>query len=414
MNTLVTFLGKGRDDPQTGYRQTVYRFPDGKVTESTAFFGLALARYLESDSTVILGTSASQWDVLVEHLATVGDDDAARIQARIQLIEAVAKGTVDQQLLDRLAPLLGRSVARRVIPRLIPFGRDADQQYAILDAIAAAVPGGSTSIDLTHGFRHLGMVGFLSAFMLERVRRVTVRDLWYGANDMARDGVTPVLRLDGLVRVRRWVEALDRFDATGDYAVFAPLLMEDGVAADKANCLQAAAHYERILNVPDAGRKIRTFLPVLDGRLPGASGLFQHKLAARLQWASHRERWQWQRALAFQYLDRRDFVRAAMLAWEAWVSRLCSEQGLPGESGDETDLNAFSERKEVVEEFEHELQMGHEPRRGDARGDSHWTLKHLRNALAHGTRPRTRYRAMLGDADRLFRELKAALAQLLG
>ena len=406
MNTLVTFLGKGRDDPETGYRQTVYRFPDGEDTESTAFFGLALARYLDSDSTVVLGTTSSQWDVLVEHLAIVGDDE----EARLQLMEAVAKGTVDQQLLDRLAPLLRRSAARHVIPRLIPFGRDADQQYAILEAIADAVPSGNASIDLTHGFRHLGMVGFLSAFMLERVRRVTVRDLWYGANDMARDGVTPVLRLDGLVRVRHWVEALDRFDASGDYGVFAPLLVEDGVAADKANCLRGAAHYERILNVPDAGRKIRTFLPVLNGHLPGASGLFQHKLAARLQWARQPERWQWQRALAFQYLDRRDFVRAAMLAWEAWVSRLCAEQGLPGGSGDEVDPNAFNERKEVVEEFEGELQMGHEPGRRDA----HWSLKHLRNALAHGTRPMRRYRAMLGDADRLFGELHAALTQLLG
>ena len=295
-----------------------------------------------------------------------------------------------------------------MIPRLIPFGRDADQQYAILSAIAAAVPSGSASIDLTHGFRHLGMVGFLSAFMLERVRGVTVGDLWYGALDMTRDGVTPVLRLDGLIRVRRWVEALDRFDATGDYGVFASLLMEDGVAADKAHCLRAAAHYERILNVPDAGRKIRTFLPVLDGQLPGASGLFQRKLADRLRWAKLRERWQWQRALAFQYLDRRDFVRAAMFGWEAWVSRLCSEQGMPGGSGDRVDPNAFNERKEVVKKCV--PQMRHEPGLSDA----HRTLKHLRNALAHGTRPPRRYQDMLGDADCLFRKLRAALTRLLG
>jgi CRISPR-associated DxTHG motif protein len=33
------------------------------------------------------------------------------------------------------------------------------------------------SFDLTHGFRHLGMVGMLSAFMLERIGRVAVRSL---------------------------------------------------------------------------------------------------------------------------------------------------------------------------------------------------------------------------------------------
>ncbi len=404
MNTLVTFLGKGRDNPETGYRQTVYRFPDGEQTENTAFFGLALSRHLGSDTTVILGTSASQWDVLVEHLAVEGDDE----EARLKLMEAVAKGTVDERVLDRLAALMERSAGRPVIPRLIPFGQDADEQYAILDAIAAVVPTGDASIDLTHGFRHLGMIGFLSAFMLERIRGVNIRDLWYGALDMTHDGVTPVLRLDGLVRVRRWVEALDRFDATGDYGVFAPLLIEDGVPEDKANCMRAAAHFERILNVPDAGRKIRTFLPALDEALPGASGLFQHILAERLQWATLQERWEWQRALAYQYLNRHDFVRAAMLAWEAWVSRLCSEQGTPDTPGDDVDANAFNERKAVVDEIEAGGQMD------DNTGQAHWTLKNLRNALAHGTRPIRRYRSMLRDPDRLFRELQAALSRLLG
>ena len=197
-------------------------------------------------------------------------------------------------------------------------------------AIADAVPNGTVSFDLTHGFRHLGMLGFLSAFMLERVRNLTVRDLWYGAHDMKRDNITPVLRLDGLVRVRRW-------------------------------------GYERILNVPDAARQIRTFLPVLDEPLSGASGLFQRKLGERLQWAKHSGLAEQQRKLAYQYLNRRDFVRAAMLARDPQTLR-----------------------------------------------DAYWTITHLRNALAHGTRPERRYRTMLKDPDRLFRELEAALKRLLG
>ena len=406
MNTLVTFLGKGRDNPEKGYQETVYQFPDGKQTESTSFFGLALSRFLGSDSTVILGTSSSMWDVLVEHLAVEGDAE----EARLQLMEAVANAAVDQRLLDRLAPVMGRSVGRPVIPRLIPFGQDPDEQYAILDAIAAAVPNGDVSIDLTHGFRHLGMVGFLSAFVLERIRGVTVRALWYGARDMTHDGVAPVLKLDGLARVQRWVEALDRFDATGDYGVFAPLLREDGVPEDKANCLRDAAYHERILNVPAARDRILTFLPVLDGSLPGASGLFQRKLGDRLQWSRLQDRWQWQRKLAYQYLNRRDYVRAAMLGWEAWVSRLCSEQDTTGASADDVDANAFNERVAVLLEFEGELQMGDHPGRSGA----HWTLKHLRNSLAHGTRPTKRYRGMLKDPDRLSRELHATFIRLLG
>ena len=48
--------------------------------------------------------------------------------------------------------------------------------------------------------------------------------------------------------MRRWLEALDRFDATGDYGVFAPLLIEDGVPEAKVECLEDAAFYERTLN----------------------------------------------------------------------------------------------------------------------------------------------------------------------
>jgi CRISPR-associated Csx2 family protein len=87
------------------------------------------------------------------------------------------------------------------------------------------VPRGELSFDLTHGFRHLGMLGMLSAFMLERIGRLRVRSLWYGALDMTEDGATPVLRLDGLYAIQRWVTALEHFDASGDYGVFAPLLV---------------------------------------------------------------------------------------------------------------------------------------------------------------------------------------------
>ena len=232
-------------------------------------------------------------------------------------------------------------------------------------AIADAVPNGTVSFDLTHGFRHLGMLGFLSAFMLERVRNLTVRDLWYGAHDMKRDNITPVLRLDGLVRVRRW-------------------------------------GYERIRNVPDAARQIRTFLPVLDEPLSGASGLFQRKLGERLQWAKHSGLAEQQRKLAYQYLNRRDFVRAAMLAREAWVSRLCSQRDRAVDYGD---------RQVAVEEFEASLRRGDHPQ---TLRDAYWTITHLRNALAHGTRPERRYQTMLKDPDRLFRELEAALKRLLG
>ena len=386
-HTLVTFLGRhGRDTREAPYRTANYRFPDG-WTKETAFFGLALAEHLEPDVVVILGTRGSQWGALVEHVAAQGRDE----DARIALLDAETNAAVDQDLLDCVTPLMGEQIrCDDVLPRLIPYGESLDEQYAILATIADVVPDGLVSFDLTHGFRHLAMVGFLSAFMLERVRNLQVMELWYGALDMTQNGITPALKLEGLVRVRRWVAALERYDATGDLGVFESLLIADGVPPDKAKCLTDASFYERILNIPAAANKVRTFLSYLSERaepLGSASDLFQAELEKRLRWVNQGSPWQQQRELAYQYLDRHDFVRAAMLGWEARINRVYQNYGW--------DINKYDDnlRKQVMDELDAKA-------KGTRDEQHHWKLKNVRNSLAHTTRPQ-RYRGILKDPDRL-------------
>ena len=279
MKTLVTFLGRGRENTDTGYRKTTYKFPDGSQ-KKTAFFGPALAEHIKADRLVILGTASSQWGVLVENFAAEGEEE----DARIRLMEAETKGVIEQKHLENVVNLIKRKVGRKIVPCLIPFGKKEKDQYKILDAIAENVKEGTVDFDLTHGFRHFGMIGFLSTFMLARVRELNINNLWYGALDMTQDGITPVLTLEGLDRVRQWVDALNRFDATGNYRVFGPLLVKDGVTEAQAEHLENAAFYERTLNVTAAVSKIHAFMPVLRCNLTGASGLFQQRLKERLSW----------------------------------------------------------------------------------------------------------------------------------
>ncbi len=401
-HTLVTFLGRTGRDPQTGYQRARYRFPDEEAPRETPFFGTALARHLQPDAAVILGTSGSQWSVLVEHLARGAEAEAARLE----LLDAEIHARVTQPMLDAVAPLMSAAVGVPVTARLIPFGKDADEQYEILDAIAGAVPNGDVSFDLTHGFRHLGMVGFLSAFMLERVRKLRVRGLWYGALDMTdrTSGITPVLRLDGLTRVRRWVDALDRFDATGDYGVFAPLLIENGIAEDKAGCLEHAAFFERTQNLSDAARRLRTFLPVLDTQLPGAAGLFRARLAERLRWVNAGGLADHQRKLAFEHLKRRDYLRAAVFGWEALRTLECERRGLP--PGDHA-----TGRKLATDRLGEEMHDGEYP---EWKKSAFLLLRDVRNALAHGQPPKhRRSREVLQNPSRLRSELEKSFQCLL-
>jgi CRISPR-associated Csx2 family protein len=395
-HTLVTFLGRGREDPRAGYRETTYRFPDG-TEYRTNFFGLALAEYLQPDRIVVLGTRGSMWGALVEHVAAAGEEEA-----RIALIDAEAQGAVDQALLDRLIRVLGRAAGREVAPRLIPFGRTEEEQREILRTIAGVVGRAEVSFDLTHGFRHLGMIGMLSAFMLERTGRLGVRSLWYGALDMmSAEGVAPVLRLDGLNAIQRWVDALGRFDAGGDYGVFAPLLEADGVQPDKARCLADAAFHERTFNLGAAAQKLGTFRSVLASPLPGASGLFQDRLAERLRWIDEKDLAAQQRRLAELYLARADFVRAAQFAWEALISRECKGYD--------------PQQREKREATEKDLDKKFRVKDCDkAQAEAFFTLRSLRNALAHGTPPPDeRCRRLLKSPQRLHQALRGAMDCLL-
>ena len=399
-HTLVTFLGRTPRTDAGGYRQATYRFPNGFERRS-AYFGLTLTEYLKPDRVVILGTPGSMWSVLVEDMATQGDGEGARIE----LMEAEEQQAVSRELLDRIEPLMRRAIGCDVAPRLIPFGRDAEEQYNILDGIEDVLQAGQASFDLTHGFRHLGMVGFMSAFMLERVRKLRVEGFWYGALDM-RDretGVTPVLKLDGLMHVRRWVDALDRFDANGDYGVFAPLLIEDGVPADKARFLERAAFHERTLNLSGAAQEIRNFAPVLNAPLAGASELFRKPLRERIDWARATGLAEQQRRLAFKHLERGDFIRTAIFGWEALTTRECDRRGFT--AGD------FSlGRKPAIDAFEEEI--GND--RQHPEREAFHRLRTVRNALVHGNPPNSaKARSLLKDPERLHRALEEALRALL-
>ena len=314
---------------------------------------------------------------------------------------------VTQKMLDSVETLMTRGAGRTVVPRRIPFGKDEKEQYNILKLIADSLGTTDVSIsfDVTHGFRHLGMVGFLSAFMLEQVRRLEVRDLWYGARDITEAGITPVLKLNGLVRVQRWVDALARFDATGDYGLFAPLLVEDGVDQDKAKCLETAAFHERACNLRDAKRSLDTFSSVLadPDSLKGASGLFRQKLEERLSWTKGRSLVDHQRKLADQYLRREDFIRAAIFGWECLVTLKCEEYGY---NCNNFDRESPDGRVAALEKARRSW------RRDDKKLSS--DLEKIRNSLAHGSPSRDeRIRELIKVKESLFNTLKSAFDKLL-
>jgi CRISPR-associated protein, TM1812 family len=399
--TLLTLLGKGSGG-RNGYRLATYRFSDGSEYQ-TPYFGLALARHLGPRNLVVLGTAGSMWGALVEHVMHATEEQEA---LRIRLLEAEDQGVVSQDLLDSVTTLVSQALGYSVTLHLIPAGQSEYDQIGILQVIAEALGEQSTDvhIDVTHGFRHLATVGFLSATLLERLRpKLDIKSLWYGALDMTpSSGKTPVIRLDGLQRVQQWVTALSRYDASGDYGVFAPLLIHDGMPKDKAKHLIEAAYFESITQTRLASNSLCSLLPELDSPLSGASELFRATLKKRLQWARTNDLAKQQYDLAKEALNRNDYLRAMMLSLEALISDCTKGMGL--------DPHEYKARKQADEGFQKDCQEGKYP--SDVRA-AYGNLRALRNAMAHGTPPSHGKTAkLLINPDKLRCEIKRILGVL--
>lgn len=361
MKILLSFLGKGRSDIQTGYRTANYEFaPD--FVRSVPFFGLALAEYVQPEKLVLVGTRGSMWDVFFEQQG-VPDDDL------LALIEAVSNEQVSEILLDRFEPLLAAKIGRPVQCLLIPYATTTDEQAAILHRLASEIAkDDEVVLDVTHGFRHLPMLALVAAQYLKHVRQVTVSEIYYGALEMTpKGGNTPVLRLGGLLQMMAWNEALATYGKDGDYSVFADLLQQDGMNPAQTAQLKQAAFFERSSNPVNARQRLANVFSQVVEHTGTLGVLFQKALSERIRWFRQQTRDEWELALADEYLQRGDYLRAVTYLFEAAVTRATLQEG--------ANISDFDARKAALKVAKENM-------------PALKRLEYLRNSLAHGVRPR--------------------------
>lgn len=398
MTTLISFLGKSQLDSKTGYRTARYRMPDGTIHE-TAYLGLALAEHLAAERVILLGTASSMWDLLVENIA----GDHAADELRLELFDAVKEGRVTQSLLDDLAPAMAARLGRPVASLLIPSCATFAEQQEVLTRLADHLHQRECVVlDLTHGFRHLAMLGLAAARYLVHARNVTVQGLYYGAFDMTQDDAKPVLTLEGLAHLQEWAEAFEAYETSGNFSRFAPLLVQDGFPRTAADALERAWQLLMVSNVHDAAKSLQPVLQALGTPLSGASELFRARLLKVLRWSQESTLSGKFRQLALQSLERGDTLRASIFGLEAFLAREV-------ETADGDPLE-YAQRKAADERFQEQARDGLLP---EWKREAFWLLKDVRNACAHGTPPSNkRHAKLLKNPQLLARDLKAALKRL--
>lgn len=364
-HTLVTVLGKA---VAGNYREATYEF-EGGSRRTSRFFGLELCRHVRPDRLVILGTSGSMWDNLVLETELGAREELA--EYLLTLGELAQADQVGQPLLNELAVLLEPVLGLPCELRLIPYGKTHQEQTETLELVVDCFADNDTAtLDVTHGLRHLPMLIQQSALLLQTLKDVTIAGIYYGALDMTQAGITPVMRLGGVLEIDDWSEALAHYDKTGDYGVFVPLLERSGFSKNALDSLRDAAFYEQTNSIQKALVKLRNFLALLskeEALCSHHAALFLPALKKRFAWVNKQSPYQHQSAVAWQALENDHLLRAAIYGFEAFLTRLTEQDG--------GDLDEYSARKSAKDRYEND--------QPSASWEEYRLLRGIRNQLAH-------------------------------
>ncbi|OQK17971.1 hypothetical protein AU255_08975 [Methyloprofundus sedimenti] len=394
-HTLISFLGKARKDEGGQYRTATYDFNGEKKTKQ--FFGLGLLEVIQPQQLIILGTSGSMWDVFYEAFA-----DSEQQEAHwIALSDSAEADQVTQQQLDACSIDLSEKLGLKCLLKLIPYGVNEQEQSTILKIMAADIAyQDQVSLDLTHGLRHLPMLGLLSAMYLQTAKQVHIEGIYYGALELTENQITPVMKLDGLLKIADWISALHGFDKTGDIAPFSDLLKQEGMDAETANLLKIAAFHESTLSITNARGPLKAFSKKTSGELPGIASLFTDSLNERISWKNQSSIYLRQREKSIFYLQQGDYVRAAALGYEAVITQYLKK------NNPSADVENYEVRDEVRKTIETQLSKSELV--------DYKLLRNIRNSLAHANRPnKEEIQTILSDESLLQKKLTELFSQLL-
>ncbi len=182
---LLTFLGTGN------YQPCAYLF-HGETSLPEVFFSTALAQHLRPDRIITLRTQGAA----EKH----GESLSSRLR-ELHFCETAVH---------------------------IPDGKSERELWEIFTAITSSVPADcELHLDITHGFRSLPLLGFISLAYLRTTRNVSIGGIHYGAFEAASSGenpIAPVFDLTPFLTLLDWNSAAEQFLTTGSAARISALL----------------------------------------------------------------------------------------------------------------------------------------------------------------------------------------------
>ena len=399
-HTLVTLLGKVKHAQHTNYRTANYYFSENEY-DTSRFFGLTLLKNISPDKLIVLGTTGSMWDNLMLEVGI--DEHYPTLDNKIlQLGEDAQTDNIQQSTLDELATYVSKILEIPCELKLIPYGRTQQEQAETLQILMQGFSkGDQASLDVTHGLRHLPMLVQQSALLLQTSKAVEIQGIYYGALDLTEDNKTPVMHLEGLLKINAWNQALAHYDKQGDYSVLTPVLKQSSLSNQMIDYLENAAFYEQVNNIQKARNQLKKFLTCLKQQDHSSNiylKLFLPALEARFAWVNENKLYKRQTVVAWLALEHGNLLRAALYGFEAFVTHLVQDQnGNPDQ---------YQSREWAKKDYESQ--------RPHKTWQFYKQLRQIRNQLAHSnTNASAEIQNIMSDRLRLQQTLQTIFSQLI-
>jgi CRISPR-associated DxTHG motif protein len=163
------------------------------------------------------------------------DIDGQRYEAKVFAQALYQYEIFDQMLVfvtddakESAWPVLAALQDDRIRPIRIPVGEDNQQMWDIFEIVIKHIEAGDELVfDITHGLRSLPFLSFLFSAYAKFAKKAEIRAVYYGALELTKNGITPVLDLSRFVQMFDWMNAASRFADLGDSRALSDLLRSE-------------------------------------------------------------------------------------------------------------------------------------------------------------------------------------------
>ncbi len=210
MKKLISFLGKGE------YNTVTYFYQEQEVT--TNLFVEAAVKIFKPDMLILLLTESS----LETGQRSEGQDNSPELE-HVEKLKKELRDIVDIEY--------GK----------IPEGKSKKEIWEIFEICSRYVErDDKLLIDITHGFRSLPLIVFVSMVYLQRFKHAEIEAILYGAYEAKNDGRAPIFDLRELLDLFEWMVGVEFLKKSGDADLVAQALRrtQDRVWKEQSNSEQ--------------------------------------------------------------------------------------------------------------------------------------------------------------------------------